>query len=594
MKPPSRRGTLGLVLGALFLGFCFWAPAFEHPTASGWGDWQWFHHMWEAGRIAIERWHEVPLFDPHHCGGVPLWGNPQAQVFSPTYLMFVLPFGTTIGHKLYVVFHAAVGMFGTYLYARRELRVAEIASTFAALVFTTTGFFAWHGAGGHATFLAFYYGPLLMLCWRRSARDYRYAAAVALLMSLVVFEGGHYPFPYFLIWMTFDLALRLVVRGHGRGKAIASAALAGVLTGLVACMRVVPILLTILAHPHPVPDTDSMTLHEILQILTQRDQTQMLFPGHQWVWPEYGAYVGWGAITLAFGGLFVAGADALRLRPSRPRIELVILVLGTILFVMMTQGNAGPHYPWPMLQELPFYRSIHVPSRWRVMVIWHIAMFGALAVDALERSTRSFDLRHPWERVAATLPVLLLLATTADIWVVTWTIVDRWDGPVIGEGDRAPRFYLVAGRNYFGDYANYPSENVGTHECYDPIPWDVAPGLWLGEESFARIAPSEPGVEPLGEVHDAGRTSITVWADVDLPAGGRVIFDQNYFEEFVPDRGTLAEDGERLAVDLPPGRQRVTLRYTPPDLPYVVSTTLVGLALCVYVARRGRWRRRRA
>ncbi len=586
MKLAPSRATIGLAVGALFVAFAYWAPAFEHPMASGWGDWQWFHHMWESGRIAIERWHEVPLFDPHHCGGVPLWGNPQAQVFSPTYLMFVLPFGTTIGHKLYVVFHAAIGIAGAYLYARRELRLLEIASAFAAIVFTTTGFFAWHGAGGHATFLAFYYGPFLMLSWRRSARDYRYAAAVALIMSLVVFEGGHYPFPYFLVWMTFDLALRLTVRGHGRGRAIASALLAGVLTGLVACMRVVPILITILAHPHPVPDTDSMTLAEILQILTQRDQTQMHFAGHQWVWPEYGGYVGYGALALAALGLLVATADTLRLRPSRPRVELAVLVLGAILFTTMTQGNAGEHYPWPMLQELPFYRSIHVPSRWRVMVIWHVAMFGALAVDALERTTRELDLRRPFQRFAAALPIVLLLMTTADVWSVTWTIVDRWDGPRLGEAPAAHRFHLVSGRDYFGEYANYPSENVGTHECYDPIPWDVSRALWLGDSPFARIAPGGSG-----EVHDAGRTSLTVWADVTLDAPGRVVFDQNYFEEFVPDRGARADDAGRLAVDLPAGRQRVTLRFRPPELPYVVPVSLGGLLLAAYVATRRRWRR---
>ncbi len=588
MTRVSRRAAWGLFLGALFLSFSFWAPAFEHPTASGWGDWQWFHHMWEAGRISIERWHELPLFDPHHCGGVPLWGNPQSQVFAPTYLMFVLPFGTTIGHKLYVVFHAAIGMMGTYLYARRELRVAEVAATFGALVFTTAGFFAWHGAGGHATFLAFYYGPFLMLCWRRSARDYRYAAAVALIMSLIVFEGGHYPFPYFLVWLGFDFGMRFV-RGPRRGRMVTSALLAGALTGLVAAMRVVPILITILAHPHPVPDTDSMTLSEILRIFTQRDQAQMHFEGHQWVWPEYGAYVGYGALSLALGGLFVGILDATRLRPSRPRVELVTLILGAILFTMMTQGNAGAHYPWPMLQELPFYRSIHVPSRWRVMVTWHVAMFGALAIDALERSTRSLDMRRPMQRLAASLPVILLLMTTADIWSVTWTIVDRWDGPVIGAATPADHFTLVRYGNYFGDYANYPSSNVGTRECYDPIPWEVAPTLWLGEdEPFARLA---EGTE--GEVIDAGRTSNTLWADVNLTSAGRVIFDQNYFEEFRPNRGTLADDEERTAVDLPAGRQRVTLRYSPPDLPYVVTITLIGLVVCFFVARGGVLRRRR-
>jgi hypothetical protein len=237
------------------------------------------------------------------------------------------------------------------------------------------------------------------------------------------------------------------------------------------------------------------------------------------------------------------------------------------------------------LQELPFYRSIHLPSRWRIFILWHLAMFGGLAIDALERSTRSFDVRRPFERLAITLPVLLLLMTTADIWAVNWTVVDRWDGALIGVEAAEPRFALVDDGNYFGGYANYPQRNVGTHECYDPIPWVVAPALWTGGP-FARLADGTTG-----EVHDSGRTSITVWADVELTAPGRVVFDQSWFAEFVPNRGTLAADRDLLAVDLPAGRQRVTLRYTPRELPYVVAITVAGLLLCVVVAR-GRARRR--
>ena len=585
MTSASRRGRIGLALAASFASFVFWAPAFRHPEASGWGDWQWFHHMWEAGRVAIQRWHEVPLFDPHHCGGVPLWGNPQAQVFAPTYLMLVLPFGTTIGHKLFVVFHCAVGIAGTYVFARRELKLTELASTFAAIVFTTSGYFAWHGAGGHATFLAFYYGPLLIVCWRRCARDMRWAAAVAAIMILVVLEGGHYPFPYFVLWLTFDLAVRLLVRGHGRGRAIAFAMLAGLLTGLLGCMRFVPILLAITEHPHPVIDTDSLTLDEILHILTVRDQTTP-FPGHAWMWPEYGAYVGWGALFLASVGALVALADAARRRPSRPRIEIVVLLLGLVLFTALTQGNASPHHPWPLLQELPFYRSIHVPSRWRLMILWHVALLGAVAIDMLDRNTRSIDLRRPLERAAAAMPVVLVLLVTADIWSVTLPIVDRWDGQRIGVAPREPDFHLVSSGVYLWDYANYPSRNVGTRECYDPVPWDISPALWVGPGPFARLGDTEAGT-----VIDSGRTSLTLWADVDLSAPARVVFDQNWFAAYVPDRGTLVSDQGRAAVALPAGRQRVTLRYRPRDLPYVVGVSLVGLALAIAVAR-GRRRAR--
>jgi hypothetical protein len=583
----TRGRLLALASFCLLVSLAFWAPAFQHMTASGWGDWQWFHHMWEAGRIAIVRWHEVPLFDPFHCGGVPLWGNPQAQVFSPTFLLTAVPFGTTVGHKLFVVFHCLVGLFGMYVLVRRELKCGELASAYAAVLFTTSGYFAWHGAGGHATFLAFYYAPLLLLCWRRCARDLRYSAAVAGLMVLTVLEGGHYPFPYFVLWLTFDLALRL--GDPGRGKRIAGAAVAGVLTGLMGCWRFIPILIAISAHPHPVPDSDSMRLDEVLHVLTVRDQAVALV-GHQWMWPEYGAYVGWAALLLAVIGMGIAFGDALRLRPLRRRSELVIMLAGLALFVLLTQGNASPHHPWPLLQHLPFYRSIHVPSRWRLYIVFYLALFCAIAIDALERRTRTLDLRRPWHRVLASLPILVLLGMMGDVWSVTWPVVDRWDGPVIGERAPAEHFYLVSGRSYLQDYANYPSENVGTRECYDPVPWDIAPTLWLGDSLPARLDPPSAG-----RVIDAGRTSLTMWAEVEIDEPARVVFNQSYFPDFVSADGAVVEDHGRLAIEVAtPGTHRVLTRYRPHDLPYVVGVSVAGAVLALYVATRGRFRSRAA
>ncbi len=566
------------------MSLAFWAPAFQHLEASGWGDWQWFHHMWEAGRVAIVRWHEAPLFDPHHCGGVPLWGNPQAQVFSPTYLLTAVPFGTTVGHKLFVVFHCLVGLAGMYALVRRELRCSEVASAYAAILFTTSGYFAWHGAGGHATFLAFYYAPLLLLCWRRCARDHRYSAAVAALMVLTVLEGGHYPFPYFVLWLTFDLVMRL--GDPGRPKMLAGAVLAGVLTGLMGAFRFVPILLAISAHPHPVPDTDSLTLDEIERLLTGRAQEGPL-PGHIWMWPEYGAYVGWAAIALAAVGMVIALSDTTRLRPRWRRSEVAILFVGLALFVLLTQGNASPHHPWPLLQHLPFYRSIHVPSRWRLYIVFYLAMFSALAIDALERRTRTLDLRRIGHRVLASLPIVMLLGMMGDVWSVTWPVVDRWDGPVIGTRPPAEHFHLVSGRVYLQEYANYPSENVGTRECYDPVPWDISPALWLGDELPARLTPPDAG-----RVVDAGRTSLTIWADVELTRPSRVVFDQNYFADFGSADGAVVDDHGRLAIDVAEaGTRRVTARFRPHDLPYGLGVSVTGAVLALYVATRSRFRR---
>ena len=78
MRLPSRP-ALAIALGSLAAACALWSPAFFQLQATGFGDWQFFHHMWEAGYVALTRYGEWPLWDPYHCGGITIFGNPQSH-----------------------------------------------------------------------------------------------------------------------------------------------------------------------------------------------------------------------------------------------------------------------------------------------------------------------------------------------------------------------------------------------------------------------------------------------------------------------------------------------------------------------------------
>lgn len=575
-------------LSTLAMGI-FWAPAFRHLYATGYGDWQWFHHMWEAGRISIVRHGELPVFDPFHCGGVPLWGNPQAQVYSPTWMIFALPFGTAVGHKLYLLAHAIVGHAGMYLLCRRLYGLGQQSAFLAATIWAASGFFAWHGAGGHATFISFYWAPWLLLSWRLAESDLRHAAPVALIMGLVVAEGGHYPFPYFVLWLTFDLILRLLDRPRQAWPMLRAAMLSGALAALVCAYRILPILFTVLDHPHPVVDHDAITPSEILFMLTSHEG-----PGawpHRWVWNEYGGFVGWGVIGLAgIGALLCLGAfarDRMRL-PTKIR-EPMFLVIGAVFFFLLTQGAASEHHPWPLLQELPFYRSIHVPSRFRVLLTFYLAGLSGVAFDALRRALARARLPRAIDGVREAVPVIVLLGILINLYAVNLGINDRWDGAQLHGTEVAHRYHLLRERwSYLHDYADYPYRHVGTSECYDPIPWTISPRLWSGDGPQVHLDPPEAG-----RVIDSDRTSRTLWAEVELDAPAVLIFNQSVVPDFELSEGTLGERDGLITADIDtPGRRRVTLRYAPANLPWVTAITVIGLLGCAAVWRGKRisWR----
>src|SRR5580700_11918533 len=93
-------GGLGVVAIGVLLAVYAWWPALSAYPHTQVGDGPFFQHMVESARVAWFRWHELPLWNPYQCGGVPLWDNPQGIAASPLLWAF-LPFGTTRAIELW-------------------------------------------------------------------------------------------------------------------------------------------------------------------------------------------------------------------------------------------------------------------------------------------------------------------------------------------------------------------------------------------------------------------------------------------------------------------------------------------------------------
>jgi hypothetical protein len=580
----------GIVLGALVSAVALWWPMFIQPEATGWGDWQQFHHWWEIGVVSLRRWGEWPLWDPHHCGGVSHWGQPQAQNFSPLYLITAMPFGTTLGHKLYLLVHHVLGWSGLYVLARRHARVGRAGSFLAATVWTSSGVAVWDGAGGHSTFLAFQLVPWLLCAWREADRDVRYAVAVAALMTEILAEGGTYPLPYSVIVLAFDTVCRL--RLATLGPIVRTGLVSVMLTVLLAAYRWVPVYIAMSRHPRPAEDNDAIDFLEVVEMWTSRSH-DWTWPGHPWVWAEYGSYIGWGILLLtAIGIAEVVRGDSADGVPRRwLRGPQMPILLGALLFCAFSMGSHDWYWPFPLIaQRLPGIGNLRVPSRWQVVCTMYVALLAGIALTRLERwlASRQYARDLAWAREVG--PWLLAIALSADVVGVGLTVAQRWDGPPIGTFP-AERPHLIGPSRYLEEYANYPSRNVGTMECYDPVPWVRASTLWVGDVAQAWIVDGQsssprprPPTHRAGDVlHGYDRTNHTAWADVELHTAGRVVFNQNFEPQWHASVGTVVDDEGRLAVDLPPGRHRVVVRFEPDDLPYSLWGSLAGLALSALV-----------
>jgi uncharacterized membrane protein YfhO len=78
-------------------------------------------------------------------------------------------------------------------------------------------------------------------------------------------------------------------------------------------------------------------------------------------------------------------------------------------------------------------------------------------------------------------------------------------------------------------------------------------------------------------VEVANRTHNTFTIDVDAKRPARILVNSGYDRGWQSDVGTVVEDKQLLAVDLPPGRHKVHLRYWPRRLTLGLWLSVLGL-----------------
>src|SRR5436190_5097112 len=86
----KRIAALSLIYGGLAFAFC--APLFEHPLATGYGDWDEKLSYYGAVLKSVVEYGQLPFWNPYKCGGGVLWQNPLVPLLAPAYpLAAVMP-----------------------------------------------------------------------------------------------------------------------------------------------------------------------------------------------------------------------------------------------------------------------------------------------------------------------------------------------------------------------------------------------------------------------------------------------------------------------------------------------------------------------
>ena len=417
----GSRASFGAALAAALL---FWSMLLFGGPLHG-HDWSSHHyHYFDWVRIALSEHGTLPLYMADAWVTPNFLANAEAPTLGPlAWLLLLLPTGAYV--KLLIVVFTAAGLAGMYLLLR-DLEVSPALAVLAAAVFACNGFFTSHLGVGHHWAMGAYLLPALLWLYRRAALGSDGALlAAALLNAFTILGGQHQPF----IWQNLlALGLRRAL-GPARARwlpALALGARAARHGG--ACRREAPAALGRVrrlradgAHPGAAAGcaarrADGRRPGPGAGRSAHRLRARRGLVGVRLLRGAGCAGVSGGGLPGGAGQLAHAGDR--RLLPGAERRARLGL--------------------WPLLEDLPVWRSQRAPSRFLFL-----ALFAFLVVAAPGGERLRARAQAQRRRALAVFVWGLALLVSADLWVESRAWQRAATGPAIATADHRPRPLVV-------------------------------------------------------------------------------------------------------------------------------------------------------
>ncbi len=541
--------------------FCAVAVLTKWPTLRTAGsfndktDAQHFTLFEEAARLAVVKFHQLPLWNPYYCGGIPGLGTPSARFVSPTFLLTIL-FGTIRGDTIVATAMTIVGLEGAFRYVRARGGGA-LGAAFVAPVFALSGYFGRWQTQGWTNFFAFELVPWALLGARMALGGSRRGVVVlAVAVAWMIGFGGTYAAPITALAILFEGAEALANRvrsPRAMGHVLLMGALAGVFVVLTSLVRLWPIAEVLSAAPRVLEAVESRTP---MQLWT------MLFGDSVRHFRKADFLVGLPALPL-----FLLGIGRKRARP---------LVVASILWIWFSIGYGMKASLFAAIRHVPPYTMLRAPERFLELFIVVFVVIAALAVRRVEVAAH----RNPAYAVVV-MGYLALLACDLVLLVQNDATSARARSMVAPPPVVDRDFHQSRGNRWLAAY--YPAMSRGVLACFDDYnivqSTDLAPDL--EKEEYLR----DPGA---GTVERLAWSPDRIDLRVDLSRPARVYVNQNWHPGWHANAGSVVSDNGLLAVDLPEGQRELTLRFWPRSALGGGATSLAALVIAAVAWRRSR------
>jgi hypothetical protein len=557
---PSWLRIPGIMGLGTLIALAVWFPMLKAYPGTPIEDGHYFFHQIEIARAALRYYREVPLWNPFDCKGIPMWDHPENITASPIFYL-TLPFSSGVTVIVWHLAHVVVGFLGMWLLCRDEFRLSR-AATFLSASAWAFGTVHNQYAGEHMAFISFYHAPLLLYAWRRAERSWDWAVGTGLLLALMVYDGATYPLPLTVVFLGLETLTRFtdrrrILRLVGRGLVV------GLVGFSVGASRILPIQDQFATHKRVMEDDfDSLANLKIWfdMYLLRSPHWRSHIEGQQYVLGEYQAYIGWLGFIVVILGIVAAGGET-----------WWMLAVSAVLIAFML-GHFASWAPWTFLHaHVPPFKSMRVPARWRLLLALPIAAYMGYAVDRVPGLVRRWVGASSFAQAARVLVLGLGLFAAGDSAGLFTEILEyRFQDAPPAELPRSTRFYYATS-GISSDFANQPRQNRAWLGCRAAWAYTAQAAVWPGDSPQAKATDDGAVVEV------ANRTHNTFTIEVDVKRPSRILVNSGYDQGWQSNVGTVVDDHQLLALDLPVGHHEVHMRYWPRRLTLGLWLSLLGL-----------------
>ena len=542
-----------MAAGAILFGLAFASPLLAHFSGIGEVyDWDMLLDLQWAPFYTVSHFHQLPLWNPYACGGIPMLGNPISRFLSPFFLLHLL-LGPVIGFHLEIILHLAVAWSGGYVLARVQ-GLSPLASTLCGSIFAGSSWFSLHLAEGHGHFMASVYLPwIVALLWLGfTERALVPTAGSGLLIALTLGEGGVYQvLQAFVLVALLGVTISVIYRSYWP---IAAIAIFAVFSAGFAAFKLLPDYGMMHAYPRPWDSFDQTSIRLICVSLFSRVQDLTReHSGGQWGFWEHGAYIGPLAVVLALIGTL-----------KYPR-GAAPWVIACVMFLALATGQSAAYAPWNLLHKLPIFVSSRCPSRFLVPFTLAVGVLASFGGEAILKRFKT------WGAYAV---CLTLCAMLVDFWRVSvpnlrYVVSGNLYNPVAASSS----FRQVRDQSDTRMLASSLA-NEGALHCYEYTA--------IGTPAAGFNEPTYRGEQYLlgpGAVTLASWTPNRLEYAVDAQAPSVMVVNQNYDPSWrvTSGPGQAFSQGGLLAVRVPAGKSRIVLRY-------VSVAAICGLIISILTA----------